>query len=113
VAAQKALTKHAWPDGASLGVRVGLDTGEPVGETEGYVGLDLHRAARVCSTGHGGQILLSDAVNGLAGPPGVSLRDFGTHRLKDLKVRKAAPITYNVVVAETSVEPVARCESTT
>ncbi len=88
VAAQLALTKHAWLDGASLRVRMGLHSGEPVSETAGYVGLDMHRAARICSAGHGGQILLSDAVSGLAArdlPPRVSLRDLGTHRLKDLR----------------------------
>ncbi len=88
VAAQQALMKHPWTDGASLRVRMGLHTGEPVGATDRYVGLDVHRAARICSAGHGGQILLSDAVSGLAArdlPPGVSLRDLGTHRLKDLR----------------------------
>jgi len=88
VAAQRALTKHAWPDGVSLRVRMGLHTGEPVSETGGYVGLDVHRAARICASGHGGQILLSDAVSVLASrdlPPRVSLRDLGTHHLKDLK----------------------------
>ena len=88
VAAQRALTTHTWPDGASLRVRMGLHTGEPVSETGGYVGLDVHRAARICAAGHGGQILLSDAVSSLAArdlPSGVSLRDLGAHRLKDLK----------------------------
>jgi len=88
VAAQRVLASHSWPNGAALRVRMGLHTGEPVSETGGYVGLDLHRAARICSAGHGGQILLSDAVSGLAArdlPPGVSLRDLGAHRLKDLK----------------------------
>ncbi len=88
VAAQQALMKHAWPDGASLRVRMGLHTGEPVSGTGGYVGLDVHRAARICSAGHGGQILLSHAVEVLAArdlPPGVSLRDLGAHRLKDLR----------------------------
>jgi predicted ATPase/class 3 adenylate cyclase len=88
VAAQRALTKHSWPDGASLRVRMGVHTGEPVSETGGYVGLDVHRAARICSVGHGGQILLSEAVRVLAAPDlpsGVSLRDLGIHRLKDLK----------------------------
>jgi len=88
VAAQRALTKHPWPDGASLRVRMGLHTGEPVSSTGDYVGLDVHRAARICAAGHGGQILLSDAVSGLTGrdlPSGVSLRDLGTYRLKDLR----------------------------
>jgi predicted ATPase/class 3 adenylate cyclase len=88
VAAQRALAKHSWPDGASLQVRMGLHTGEPLSESGSYVGLDVHRAARICTAGHGGQILLSDAVSSLAArdlPPGVSLRDLGTHRLKDLR----------------------------
>ncbi len=88
VAAQQSLMKHAWPDGASLQVRMGLHTGEPISHTDRYVGLDVHRAARIGAAGHGGQILLSDAVSGLAArdlPPGVSLRELGTHRLKDLR----------------------------
>jgi predicted ATPase/class 3 adenylate cyclase len=88
VAAQRALTKHAWPDAASLRVRMGLHAGEPVSETGGYVGLDVHRAARICAAGRGGQILLSQSVEVLAArdlPPGVSLLDLGAHRLKDLR----------------------------
>jgi class 3 adenylate cyclase len=68
VVAQRALTKHAWPDGTSLSVRIALHTGEPVSETGGYVGLDVHRAARICAAGHGGQILGSQAVEVLAVP---------------------------------------------
>jgi predicted ATPase/class 3 adenylate cyclase len=88
VAAQLALTKHLWPEGASLRVRMGLHTGEPLGGTSDYIGLDVHRAARICAAGHGGQILVSQAVGILVAPdlpPGVSLRDLGTHRLKDLR----------------------------
>jgi class 3 adenylate cyclase len=88
VVAQRALMKHPWPDGASLQVRMGLHTGEPISNADRYVGLDVHRAARIGAAGHGGQILLSDAVSGLVArdlPPGVSLRDLRTHRLKDLK----------------------------
>ena len=88
VAAQRALAEHSWPDGASLRVRMGLHTGEPVSETGDYVGLDVHRAARICAVGHGGQILLSQAVEVLAAPDlplGASVQDLGVHRLKDLK----------------------------
>jgi class 3 adenylate cyclase len=88
VAAQQTLMKYPWPDGTSLRVRMGLHTGEPVSGASGYVGLDVHRAARICSPGHRGQILLSHAVEVLAVhdlPSGVSLRDLGAHRLKDLK----------------------------
>ncbi len=88
VAAQRTLTGHAWPDSASLRVRMGLHTGEPISDKTGYVGIDVHRAARIAAVGHGGQILLSETVALLAGgdlPPGVSLRDLGSHRLKDLR----------------------------
>ena len=88
VAAQRSLQKHTWGNGASLRVRMGLHAGEPVGTTGRYIGVDVHRAARIGAAGHGGQILLSDAVSGLAArdlPPEVRLRDLGTHRLKDLR----------------------------
>jgi class 3 adenylate cyclase len=52
VDAQRALTKHTWPDGASLRVRMGLHTGEPVSQGGDYAGLDVHRASRICSVGH-------------------------------------------------------------
>jgi len=66
---------------------MGLHTGEPQGVETGYVGMDVHRAARICATGHGGQILLSEVTQALVAkelPEGVSLRNMGEHRLKDL-----------------------------
>jgi predicted ATPase len=63
-------------------VRIGLHTGEPKVSGEGYVGIDVHRAARIAAAGHGGQILVSQATRDLAGANG--LRDLGEHRLKDL-----------------------------
>jgi predicted ATPase len=62
-------------------VRMGLHTGEPVRADEGYVGYDVHRAARIAAAGHGGQVLLSRSTADLAG---VEVRDLGLHRLKDL-----------------------------
>jgi predicted ATPase len=62
-------------------VRMGLHTGEPVRGGEGYVGFDVHRAARIAAAGHGGQVLLSQATADLAG---AEVRDLGLHRLKDL-----------------------------
>ena len=62
-------------------VRMGLHTGEPLRSDEGYVGFDVHRAARIAAAGHGGQVLLSQATADLAG---VDVRDLGLHRLKDL-----------------------------
>src|SRR5437667_108865 len=84
---QRALAAHPWPDGATVHVRMGLHTGEPQRSAEGYVGLDVHRAARIMSAGHGGQVLLSQTTRDLVEhdlPDGVSLRDLGAHRLKDL-----------------------------
>jgi predicted ATPase/class 3 adenylate cyclase/Flp pilus assembly protein TadD len=65
-----------------LGVRMGLHTGEPLLTEEGYVGIDVHRAARIAAAGHGGQILISQSTRDLVG--GDRLRDLGKHRLKDL-----------------------------
>jgi predicted ATPase/class 3 adenylate cyclase len=87
VAAQKALAAHPWPDGLALRVRIGIHTGEPTATEEGYVGIDVHRAARVMSTGHGGQVLFTQSTRDLLPeelPDAVSLRDLGEHRLKDL-----------------------------
>ena len=88
VEAQRALAAHAWPDGAPIRVRMGLHTGEGVLVADGdYVGLDVHRAARVASAGHGGQVLVSSTTRALvdgALPAGVEMRDLGEHRLKDL-----------------------------
>jgi predicted ATPase/class 3 adenylate cyclase len=64
-------------------VRIGIHTGEPVATEEGYVGLEVHRGARICSTAHGGQIVLSEDTRALLGPD-VQLQDLGLHRLKDL-----------------------------
>jgi predicted ATPase/class 3 adenylate cyclase len=63
-------------------VRIGLHTGEPTVTDEGYVGIDVHRAARIAAAGHGGQILLSQATRDLVRAD--HLRDLGVHRLKDL-----------------------------
>jgi predicted ATPase/class 3 adenylate cyclase len=87
VAAQRGLASHRWPDGTTVRVRMGVHTGEPLRSTEGYVGLDVHHAARIMSAGHGGQVLLSQTTRDLVEqtlPEGVSVRDLGAHRLKDL-----------------------------
>jgi len=87
VAAQQALAAHHWPDGSELRVRMSVHTGEPVVGEEGYVGLDVHRAARICSAGHGGQVLLSATTAALvsgAMPEGVRQVELGSVRLKDM-----------------------------
>jgi class 3 adenylate cyclase len=99
VDAQRALAAHAWPEGVTMRVRMGLHTGEPTLSAEGYVGLDVHRAARIMSAGHGGQVLLSRTTRDLVEhdlPTGVSLRDLGAHRLKDLQQKSHL---YQLVIA--------------
>jgi len=65
-----------------ISVRIGVHTGEPVVTDEGYVGIDVHKGARIAAAGHGGQVLVSEQTARLAG--GDALRDLGEHRLKDL-----------------------------
>jgi predicted ATPase/class 3 adenylate cyclase len=74
-------------EGGPVRVRMGLHTGEPMLTTEGYVGMVVHRAARIAAVGHGGQVLISEAVASLVAdrlPTEVGLRDLGSVRLKDL-----------------------------
>src|SRR5215208_3102155 len=88
VDAQRALRAHAWPDGTDVRVRMGLHTGEPTVGEEGYLGIDVVRAARISAAGHGGQILLSETTRALVGnsvPDGVSIRDLGDAQLKDVQ----------------------------
>jgi predicted ATPase/class 3 adenylate cyclase len=82
---QRALAGHEWPQ--AVRVRMGMHTGEPLSTETGYVGLDVHHAARIMSAAHGGQILISQTTRSLAGsdlPADVSLLDLGEHQLKDL-----------------------------
>jgi predicted ATPase/class 3 adenylate cyclase len=87
IAAQRALAAHPWRDDLAIRVRMGLHTGEPQLAGHDYVGMDVHRAARVCAAGHGGQVLLTQATYALIGADvqaPVQFRDLGEHRLKDL-----------------------------
>ncbi|MGH3078790.1 MAG: adenylate/guanylate cyclase domain-containing protein [Gaiellaceae bacterium] len=88
VDAQRDLAAGSWPEGTQVKVRMGLHTGEPrVGE-ERYVGLGVHKAARIGAAGHGGQVLLSRTTRELVEdelPQGVTVRDLGERRLKDLE----------------------------
>ena len=87
VDAQRAISNHPWPESVAVRVRMGLHTGEPSLTSEGYVGLDVHRAARIMSAGHGGQVLLSQTSCTLVEqdlPDDVGLRELGEYRLKDL-----------------------------
>src|SRR5262245_59289518 len=86
VSAQRALADQEWGNGSEVRVRMGLHTGEPAVGGERYVGLGVHRAARIGAVGHGGQVLLSNATRELvdAELAGVSIRDLGSYRLKDI-----------------------------
>jgi predicted ATPase/class 3 adenylate cyclase len=87
VDAQRALAGQAWPEKGEIRVRIGLHTGEGTLGGGSYVGVDVHRAARIAAAGHGGQVLVSESTRALvenALPEGAALRDLGEHRLKDL-----------------------------
>ncbi len=86
VHAQRALAAHDWANGNEVRVRMGLHTGEPAVGEERYVGLGVHRAARIGAVGHGGQVLVSNATRELVDGEltGVSMRDLGSYRLKDI-----------------------------
>jgi predicted ATPase/class 3 adenylate cyclase len=82
-AAQRALAEHRWPDGHRVSVRMGLHSGEPRLIDGGYVGLDVHRGARVMAAGHGGQIVLSHATRRQLADRWAVV-ELGEHQLKDL-----------------------------
>jgi class 3 adenylate cyclase len=87
VSGQRALDAEQWPDGYPLRVRMGAHTGEPLAVPPKYIGLDVHRTARIMAAGHGGQVLLSERTADLVEdelPAEMALRDLGEHRLKDL-----------------------------
>jgi len=88
VDAQRALRDHEWPKGTEVAVRIGIHTGEPHVGDEGYLGLDVVRAARISAAGHGGQILISETTRALLGnqlPEGVAVHDLGQQHLKDVQ----------------------------
>lgn len=88
VAAQQEIMRHSWPADTAVQVRMGLHTGTPAISAGEYVGLDVHRAARICAASHGGQILVSLETSQVLADdplPEVGLLDLGSHRLKDLQ----------------------------
>jgi class 3 adenylate cyclase len=87
VAVQRAHAEREWPGGEQVRVRMGLHTGEPAVGAEGYLGVDVVRAARLAATGRGGNVLLSEATRALLGsslPDGVSVHALGERHLKDI-----------------------------
>ena len=96
VAVHRAMERRRWPEEVDVRVRIGLHTGEATLTDQGYVGLAIHTAARVCFAGHGGQVLVTDATREAIGgsmPEGVGLRRLGRHRLRGLP---AATLLYQV-----------------
>ena len=88
---QRMLAARAWPGGSEVRVRIGVHTGLVRGAaappSRGYIGLDVHRAARLCEAGHGGQVLVSEATRRLLAehlPAGLGLRALGGHQLRDM-----------------------------
>jgi class 3 adenylate cyclase len=96
VDAQRRLAAHGWPQGKNVRVRMGLHTGEPTVGDEGYLGIDVVRAARISAAGHGGQILLSETTRALVGndlPEGVAVHDLGEQNLKDVQHERVYELT--------------------
>ncbi len=83
--AQRALAEERWPEGAAIRVRMAIHTAEATTTSHGYVGVGIHRAARICAVGHGGQVLVSQATHDLLldDTAAHALVDLGEHRLKD------------------------------
>jgi class 3 adenylate cyclase len=83
VAAQRAIADYGWSEGVTPRVRIGLHTGEPTVEGDFYLGLDVNRAARICTAGHGGQVLTSQATRLLISDT-IELRDLGSYSFAGL-----------------------------
>lgn len=87
VEAQALIQNNDWGNANLVSVRMGIHTGETHHTSSGYVGIDVHRAARICAAGHGGQVLLSETTKALIEnelPENISLKYLGEHELKDL-----------------------------
>jgi class 3 adenylate cyclase len=84
---QRGLAAQSWPDGAEVRLRIGIHSGRPTLTDVGYIGLAVHATARVCSAGHGGQILISGETRAALGetvPAGIGFVDLGAHRMAGL-----------------------------
>jgi class 3 adenylate cyclase len=85
---QRALADHPWPAGLQVQVRIGVHTGQAVPAAGAYIGLAVHRAARICAAARGGQVLVSQPTQMIIEDeeeePGFTLMDLGERRLKDL-----------------------------
>ena len=109
-AAQRAVAEHAWPDGVEVKVRMGIHSGDPEVAGDRYVGLAVSRAARICASAHGGQVLLSSSARALLSDHDrTALRSLGSYRLKDFE--EPEPISQLVVDGLPSLFPPLRTET--
>jgi class 3 adenylate cyclase len=102
---QRAHSAATWPGDETVRVRIGLHTGEPAIHEAGYVGLDVVRAARICTEGRGGQILLSETTRALVGsglPEGVSVFPLGQRHLRGIDEPERV---YEVAIEDLEEEP--------
>ena len=81
---QRALASHAWPDGREVCMRIGIHVGRPTLTPAGYQGISVNTAARVCSAGHGGQVLVTRSAHAALDPDGLELRPMGVQRLRGI-----------------------------
>src|SRR5262249_9718726 len=86
VEAQRALAAESWPRDEPVRVRAAIHAGEIADLGDELFGMALHQASRILAVAHGGQVLVSDTAAGLVSllPAGISLRDLGVHRLRDV-----------------------------
>jgi class 3 adenylate cyclase len=100
---QQTHAEQVWPAESSVRVRIGLHTGEPTLSDEGYLGLDVVRAARLCGSATGGQVLMSQVTKALVGsslPDGVGVQLLGERELKDIDEPE---IVYELTIPGVSV----------
>jgi len=87
IAMQREILDRAWVDGLDVRIRIGIHSGYPTSTDDNYIGMDVHTAARICSVGHGGQVVVSantrEAVKA-SNPEGVTFRALGVHHLRGL-----------------------------
>jgi class 3 adenylate cyclase len=112
VEVQRAHVSTEWPEGLPVRVRIGLHTGEPAVDDEGYLGLDVVRAARICTVARGGHVLLSESTRALLGstlPDGVSVYPLGERHLKNIDEPERV---YELAIEGVETDEVAEAEKT-
>jgi class 3 adenylate cyclase len=112
VEVQRAHVSTEWPEDLPVRVRIGLHTGEPAVDDEGYLGLDVVRAARICTVARGGHVLLSESTRALLGsalPEGVSVYPLGETHLKNIDEPERV---YELAIRGVETDEVVEAEAT-